>query len=255
MLERGRSSRLTEDRIKLLNKVDFVWEAQRGGPRRKRKAAVSVPSEPKPANKTKRRQMRAGQYASGGGLLQGHSNMMASIAAGIMPAMPMQMLWGDGTLPLATAASNHENSLAQMPVHPWQPNGNGAFQQVPSMGSHPQSFFPIAPPGYHFGLVPNFAYPQSLNADAAQRGGNIQAQPPVNDNTEISSKPKENNDGEEVGNPAIDSEERSSRTGQQASVEGGPEGTLDLQGQGDVNVNGRSVGGESMGPTSEAGHG
>jgi hypothetical protein len=254
MLERGRSSRLTEDRIKLLNKVDFVWEAQRGGPRRKRKAAVSVPSEPKPANKTKRRQLRAGQYASGGGLLQGHSNMMASIAAGIMPAMPMQMFWGDGALPLATATTNHDNSLAQMPVHPWQPNVNGAFQQAPSMGSHPQSFFPIAPPGYHFGLVPNIAFPQSLNADAAQRGGNIQAQPPVNDDTEIPSKPKQDNDGD-AGNPATDSEERSSRTGQQAIVEGDPEGTLDLQEQGDANVNVRSVGEESVGPTHKAGHG
>ena len=39
---------MTNERIDLLNKVNFVWEAQRGGPRRKRKAAVEVPAEPNP---------------------------------------------------------------------------------------------------------------------------------------------------------------------------------------------------------------
>jgi hypothetical protein len=205
MLERGRSSRLTDDRIKLLNKVDFVWEAQRGGPRRKRKAAVSVPPEPKPANKTKRRQLRAGQYASGGGLFQGHSNTMANIAAGMNP-MPMQMFWGDaGASHLATAAVNRDNSLAQMPGQSWLPMMNGALQQVPSMGSHAQSYFPKAPPGYHFGLVPNLAFPQSLNADAAQTVGKIQAQLRLNDDMWMPSKPKEDNDGDQVGKPATHS--------------------------------------------------
>jgi hypothetical protein len=230
MMERGRSSRLTDDRIKLLNEVDFVWEAQRGGPRRKRKAAVSVPPEPKPANKTKRRQLRAGQYTSGGGLFQGHSNTMPSIAAG-MNSMPMPMLWGDaGALPQATAAVNRDNSLAQMPVHPWLPMMNGGFQQIPSMGSHPQSFFPIAPPGYHFGLVPNLAFPQSRNTDAAQRrGGNNKAKLHVDDDTGITSKPKENNDADESGKPATDSEERSDRTDQQSSVKDDSEGAPDLK--------------------------
>lgn len=35
------------DRIKLLNDLGFVWEAQRGGPRRGQKATVSVPDEPR----------------------------------------------------------------------------------------------------------------------------------------------------------------------------------------------------------------
>jgi hypothetical protein len=203
MLEKGRSSRLTDDRIKLLNKVDFVWEAQRGGPRRKRKAAVSVPTEPKPANKTKRRQLRAGQYASGGGLFQRNSNTMASIAAG-MNSMPMQRFWGDaGALPLATATVNRDNSLAQMPGQSWLPVMNGAFQQVPSVGYHAQSYFPTAPPGYHFGLVRNLAIPQSLNADGAQTGGRIQARLRVNDDMWMLSKPKEGNDGDQVGKPMI----------------------------------------------------
>ena len=48
LLQKGKSSRLTNDRIDLLNKVDFVWEAQRGGPRRKRKATVQVPPKANP---------------------------------------------------------------------------------------------------------------------------------------------------------------------------------------------------------------
>jgi hypothetical protein len=44
LLRKGRSSRLTSDRIKLLNSVGFVWEAQRGGPRRRRKSNNSIGS-------------------------------------------------------------------------------------------------------------------------------------------------------------------------------------------------------------------
>jgi len=36
LLREGRSSRLTEDRIKMLQDIDFVWEAQRGGPRKRK---------------------------------------------------------------------------------------------------------------------------------------------------------------------------------------------------------------------------
>jgi hypothetical protein len=160
MMERGRSSRLTDDRIKLLNEVDFVWEAQRGGPKRKHKAAVSVPPEPTPAKKSKRRQLRAGQYASGSRLYRGHSNTIASIAAEIN-SMPIQML--------AMAAVNRGNTLAQMPGHPRLPVMDGAFQQVLPLGPHAPSYFPVAPPGYHFGLIPNLAVPQFLNADATRR--------------------------------------------------------------------------------------
>ena len=41
LLRKGRSSRLTNDRIKLLDNIGFVWEAQRGGPRRRRSSANS----------------------------------------------------------------------------------------------------------------------------------------------------------------------------------------------------------------------
>jgi len=36
LMKDGKPSRLTPERIQLLNAVDFIWEAQRGGPRRKR---------------------------------------------------------------------------------------------------------------------------------------------------------------------------------------------------------------------------
>ncbi|KAL7557493.1 hypothetical protein ACA910_019339 [Epithemia clementina (nom. ined.)] len=48
LMQKGRSSRLTSQRIDLLDKVSFVWEAQRGGPRRKRKATVEVPKTANP---------------------------------------------------------------------------------------------------------------------------------------------------------------------------------------------------------------
>ena len=48
--QKGRSSRLTRDRIEMLNKVDFIWEAQRGGPKRRRKATVQVPPKASPVD-------------------------------------------------------------------------------------------------------------------------------------------------------------------------------------------------------------
>uniref|UniRef100_A0A6U3BNP0 Uncharacterized protein n=1 Tax=Entomoneis paludosa TaxID=265537 RepID=A0A6U3BNP0_9STRA len=47
-MQKGRSSRLTDEKIEMLNRVNFVWEAQRGGPRRKRKATVMVPEKATP---------------------------------------------------------------------------------------------------------------------------------------------------------------------------------------------------------------
>ncbi|GKY92765.1 hypothetical protein MPSEU_000246300 [Mayamaea pseudoterrestris] len=52
---KGRSNRLTEERMQMLNDVGFIWEAQRGGPRRLKKARVSVPARatPKPPSRTR----------------------------------------------------------------------------------------------------------------------------------------------------------------------------------------------------------
>lgn len=51
LMRDGRPSRLTDDRIRLLEKVGFVWEAQRGGPR-KRKRPLSANPLQQAMNKT-----------------------------------------------------------------------------------------------------------------------------------------------------------------------------------------------------------
>jgi hypothetical protein len=88
---------------------------------------------------------------------------VASIATG-MNLVPIQML--------ATAAVNCDKSLAQMAGHPWRPMMNGTFQQVLSEGPHAPSCFPIPPPGYHYGLIPNLVFPQFLNAEKTQKTAN-----------------------------------------------------------------------------------
>jgi hypothetical protein len=52
---KGRPSRLTQDRIRQLNEVNFIYEARRGGPRRPARASDIVPSEPTPAKGSERR--------------------------------------------------------------------------------------------------------------------------------------------------------------------------------------------------------
>lgn len=48
-LVKGKPSRLTEDRIRQLNEINFIYEARRGGPRRPARATDIVPAEPTPA--------------------------------------------------------------------------------------------------------------------------------------------------------------------------------------------------------------
>jgi hypothetical protein len=82
--------------------------------------------------------------------------------------MPIQML-------ATVGVNNCDKSLAQMAGHPWRPMMNGTFQQVLSEGPHAPSCFPIAPPGYHYRLIPspNLAFPQLLNADATQTSSKV----------------------------------------------------------------------------------
>jgi hypothetical protein len=54
-LLKGRPSRLTEDRIRQLNEVNFIYEARRGGPRRPARATDLVPTEPTPAKGSEQR--------------------------------------------------------------------------------------------------------------------------------------------------------------------------------------------------------
>jgi hypothetical protein len=51
LYRKGRRSRLTHERLEQLQKIDFVWEAQRGGPRKKHRATVAVPKKANPVNR------------------------------------------------------------------------------------------------------------------------------------------------------------------------------------------------------------
>lgn len=180
MLSRGRASRLTDDRIRLLNKVEFVWEAQRGGPRRKRKATVSVPLKPTPAKRIQPEAglaAGAGQFAAANGLGNG---LLAGQGMGYMPGM----LTGVGATQ-AQSESTASNPTQTAATTPWQQMPNGAYQQMQPMRPNSGSVFPIAklwptaPPGFQYALVPNWANTSSFTqaqADvlrAGESGGQV----------------------------------------------------------------------------------
>lgn len=50
LLQKGLQSRLSEDRLRKLNDVGFIWEALRGGPRRQKSVREVVPMEPRASN-------------------------------------------------------------------------------------------------------------------------------------------------------------------------------------------------------------
>lgn len=73
LIQSGRQSRLSEDKIALLDDLDFIWEAQRGGPRRKRKATVVVPSKPNPVDARKLKAKVATRGGKAGASVRGGS--------------------------------------------------------------------------------------------------------------------------------------------------------------------------------------
>jgi hypothetical protein len=73
LIQSGRQSRLSEAKISLLDDIDFIWEAQRGGPRRKRKATVVVPSKPNPVDARKVKTRTATRGGKAGGSTRGGS--------------------------------------------------------------------------------------------------------------------------------------------------------------------------------------
>ena len=80
---KGRNTRLTTERINLLDKLSFVWEAQRGGPRRQQRATVSVPEQAHPVQV--RSKVRKGDYA------QMMANTAQMMLPGAYPMMPFPM--------------------------------------------------------------------------------------------------------------------------------------------------------------------
>ena len=85
---KGRNTRLTPERINLLDKLNFVWEAQRGGPRRQQRATVSVPEQAHPVQV--RNKVRKGDYAQ---MMANTAQMMLPGAYPMMP-FPIPMMPG-----------------------------------------------------------------------------------------------------------------------------------------------------------------
>jgi hypothetical protein len=83
LMLKGRNSRLTPEKIALLNKIDFVWEAQRGGPRRQERATVSVPEQAHPVQV--RNKVQKINYA------QMMANSAHFMIPGSFPMMPIPM--------------------------------------------------------------------------------------------------------------------------------------------------------------------
>lgn len=83
---RGRNTRLTPERIQKLDSVGFVWEAQRGGPRRQQRATVSVPAQAHPVKLSSK--VRKFDYANYAQALGGSPSMMMP---GAMPMVPFPM--------------------------------------------------------------------------------------------------------------------------------------------------------------------
>jgi hypothetical protein len=189
---RGRSTRLTQDRIQRLEKAKFVWEAQRGGPRRQRRAIVCVPTQANP-------KIRKDPPLSQGGLNAtlvlprgppqqvGQASIAESATAtasvflhpgAMLPAMGATVTTCSTAAGPGAAESNGAGVAAgsEQPVTadgiklnlgmadavqgavqpPWQVLPCGAFQQQPgALGIFPLATpLPIAAAGYQLGMIP-----------------------------------------------------------------------------------------------------
>ena len=114
----------------MLNKVEFVWEAQRGGPRRKRKATVAVPPRANPIE------------------LLG-SNIRERVEYGTVPGL--SLLGGVADLPFVNMGMNaavmQAAAAAAAATPHWGMLGYGAFQASPgsaTVAGGPPGVFPNA---------------------------------------------------------------------------------------------------------------
>lgn len=196
LLQKGRSSRLTDDRIRQLNQVDFIWEAQRGGPRRKRKATVSVPAKANPiagVGPPKRPSPSTrGGLAQGlpGGLSTGSAreNLLATLRAQeaassqIMGSQLMSLSQQQQHLLQSANALTQQAALLgqravtlsdpMLPsqVHPWQQMRYGGYQSP--LGLQSSSIFPLARPGGGAG-IPNIGGLHQNQFGAGNLSGNL----------------------------------------------------------------------------------
>jgi len=120
-MQKGRTTRLTQDRIDLLNKVNFVWEAQRGGPRRHRRATVSVPPKANPVQKSAKESRGSTPSSAGRG---GKGGARGGLTP---PAVVARSAPASAPQPSGTAASQSPDS---------QPQPTGAISLGPQGTQH-----------------------------------------------------------------------------------------------------------------------
>lgn len=204
LIQRGRQSRLTQDRIDLLNKVDFVWEAQRGGPRRKRKATVAVPPKANPVDMGKLRAKatrgKPTNAATAGGTFL-RASALSQGANGVDWQQALAAIGGTSVIP----------GTVTIPASQWQLLANGAFQKAGSQGAigfgagaslFPlASHVPLAASGFQFGTNPLLAQLQQQQQAALLLNAGVLAtgspQTPEEDRKRSKSEEEEDEDGDE----------------------------------------------------------
>jgi hypothetical protein len=176
-MQKGRNTRLTHERISMLDKVNFIWEAQRGGPRRQKRATICVPAKPNP--------VQIGSNVSRGrGRGSSRISMVHGVPQGMVPTGPdgaphqmaMQMPPGQFMVMNPPGAPNfmrtdqnqqgamtnfhngHQTQMMGGPYMgmPWQMIPQG-YQQAPpgmTLGIFPIGAMPYAPAGYQYGMIP-----------------------------------------------------------------------------------------------------
>ncbi len=141
LLQKGRSSRLDGDRIKLLNDLGFVWEAQRGGPRRGQKATVSVPDEPR---------ARVGGFsdsvphqASASAISRSESKSSSTVASVTLPSRQQAQSPGLASAVARSRAQDLQNAavVAQYLEASRAANQPQFIQYAPSAGYQTQGLF------------------------------------------------------------------------------------------------------------------
>jgi len=148
LLQKGRSSRLSGERIDLLNKVGFVWEAQRGGPRRKRRATVLVPDQAKPIEGAGPRRQpsisRRGGLSRGGSILNRPLVRGQPLPVGGVPTFGGPSMLGFNGMPQASPTGvSYQLQVVAVPTYAGFQNPPIAM--APAVSIAP-SIFPMAQP-------------------------------------------------------------------------------------------------------------
>jgi hypothetical protein len=233
LIQRGRQSRLTQDRIDLLNKVDFVWEAQRGGPRRKRKATVAVPPKANPVDMGKlRAKANRGKptnpVTAGGAFLR--ASALQQGASGVDWQQALAAIGGTSVIP----------GTVTIPASQWQLLANGAFQKAApqaafGLGAGGASLFPLASQvpfatsGFQFGMNPLLAQLQQQQQAALLLNAGVLAtgsQPPE----EGRKRPKSSEDDEEEEDEEEEEVQRKPRGKKRRNSEGRSESSGEREG-------------------------